>query len=206
VGGSLAPNLHGDGRHRNDSGAFTGAHGLMSASNPAGRLRFFAEALGNQGFVSALVDPTAEMPDAVLLVALEDEALAARRWQLELSFIPGMEEQLEGLSLLQCFVGFPHELPETAVAATVRAATVLNRKLPLVGFGVLDQPRIACYRHTLLLPSEAAAASPLVVQTTWLIDYLLKMFGQTMLAVASGQATLTEALRDHPFRHLFPDA
>jgi len=77
-------------------------------SSPADtrRLEAFERLLRAQGFPTSLVLAGAQVPYDVLLAGLSD-ADETRQWQLELSFLPGMEEDLEGLSLLQCFVLLP---------------------------------------------------------------------------------------------------
>jgi hypothetical protein len=175
----------------------------MSLTSPAHRaqLELFARRLGEEAFETRLVPAGGAIPYDTLLVGITGDEESAPGWQLELSFLPNLEDQLEGVSLLQCFVALSANL--RARAELLRFAARLNTRLPLVGFGALDEPSLACFRHTLMLPEDAETAAALVVQAAWMISYLLTLFGQPVALVAGGEATIEEALRGHPFAHLF---
>lgn len=174
----------------------------MSLTSPAHRtqLELFGHRLGEEAFETRLVPAGGAIPYDTLLVGITGDEEGGPGWQLELSFIPNLEEQLEGVSLLQCFVALSEV---RARAELLRFVVRLNTKLPLVGFGALDEPSLACFRHTLMLPEDAETAAAMVVQAAWMISYLLTLFGQPVALVAAGDATVEEALRGHPFAHLF---
>lgn len=176
---------------------------MSSSPEHRTRLERYARELAALGFPTRLAPAGDERPYDVLLVGIENEAGDPPAWQMELSFVPGMEEQLEGSSLAQCFVGLPVEVAAGAVPELQRTVVTLNRQLPLVGFGHLADPPMACFRHVLMLPRDDGAAAGLVVQCTWLVSYLLSLFAGPVAAVASGDATLREALEGHPHGHLF---
>lgn len=172
--------------------------------SPTETLARWGERLGGEGFPTRLVRAGEEgVPYDVLLAGVAGEGREAPL-QMELSFVPGMEEQLEGASLLQCFVHLPAQVPDAAVPELVRLAALLNTRLPLVGFGYLEAERMACFRHVLMLPRDPAPAEALVVQTTWIVSYLLDVFGGAVEAVAAGERSLRDALSGHPFQGLFP--
>jgi hypothetical protein len=175
----------------------------MSLTSPAHRaqLELFASRLGDEAFATRLVPAAGAIPYDTLLVGITGDEEGGPGWQLELSFLPNLEDQLEGVSLLQCFVALPAEV--RARGELLRFAVRLNAKLPLVGFGALDEPPVACFRHTLMLPEDAEIAAAMVVQAAWMISYLLTLFGRPVARVAAGEATIEEALRGHPFAHLF---
>lgn len=153
-------------------------------SGERARLERFGSDLAAEGFPARLAAATAEIPYDTLLVALGGEE-GEPGWQLELSFVPGMEAQLAGAALLQCFVHIP-----AAVAAEgelLRLIARLNTRLPLVGLGYLDAPRMVCFRHLLMLPADDAASAGLVVQTTWMISYLLSLLATAVARVAAGE-------------------
>lgn len=173
-------------------------------SSPADRARLqaFERLLRAQGFPTSLVLAGAEVPYDVLLAGLSDTD-SARQWKLELSFLPGMEEELEGLSLLQCFVHLPVQAAPAALGELRRLIVRLNGKLPLVGFGWLDAEGMACFRHVAMLPAAEAAAGEVVVQLAWMTGYLLGVFAPAVLAVAAGTRTADQALADNTFREVF---
>jgi hypothetical protein len=173
-------------------------------SSPAHRtrLRAFDALLRAQGFPTGLVLETPEVPYDVLVAGLSD-ADETRQWQLELSFVPGMEEQLDGAALLQCFVHLPAEVPPAAEDGLRRLVVLLNTRIPILGFGWLEAERMPCFRHTLMLPEDNDSAGALMVQTAWMIGYLLSVFAGTVQEVASGTRTVDEAMRDNQFRAVF---
>ncbi|HEU0052698.1 MAG TPA: hypothetical protein VFQ39_05955 [Longimicrobium sp.] len=167
------------------------------------RLRAFEEAIRAQGFDTAFVPASDEVPYDVLAVALGGDEAGDAVHQLELSFIPGMEEQLEGAALLQCFVHLPAEVPAAAEDGLRRLIALLNGRLPLVGFGWLEAEEMLCFRHAMMLPPDDRTATPLVVQAVWMIGYLLSVFADTVVEVATGARAVDDALRDNPFRSVF---
>jgi hypothetical protein len=58
-----------------------------------------------------------------------------------------------------------------------------------------------CFRHTFMLPSKLEHSLPLVIQTTWLISYLMEVFGNNLTQVAEGRASVDQAFKEHPFAH-----
>lgn len=175
---------------------------LRSSPGERSRLEAFERLLRANGFPTRLMPGGEEVPYDVLLAGLSDAA-GRTEWQLELSFVPGMEAELEGASLLQCFVHLPAKVPPAAEDELRRLVVRLNGRLPLVGFGWLDAERMACFRHTALLPGDDAAADEVVLQTAWMIGYLLSVFGAGVQAVAEGRLGFEEAIRDSAFRDVF---
>jgi hypothetical protein len=175
---------------------------MHSSAADLARLQGFERLLRAQGFPTNVVLVTDEIPYDVLLVGLTDKD-EKRRWQLELSFLPGMEEDLEGLSLLQCFVPLPGEVGPGADITLRKLIVRLNARLPLIGFGWLDPERLTCFRHVAMLPRDEAYAGEIVVQLAWMIGYLIGTFTSAVAAVATGTHTAEQALADNTFRHVF---
>jgi hypothetical protein len=176
-------------------------NGTPPASVAYARLEGFAAAVGEEGFETGLI---AAGPDAAfdtLVVAVGEEETGLYR--LELSFVPGMEQELEGVSILQCFVAVASEVPAEHAAELARLTTILNARLPLVAFGHLERERMAIFRHLLLLPPDDAAGRGLVVQAVWLVSYLLAQLGAGVARVAAGQASADEVLRASRFAAVF---
>lgn len=172
-------------------------------TNTAQSLHLFVDALAREGFEPVQVlEKSQDRPYEVGLVFLSQEGHPAGGLQLELSFLPQMEEQLAGQSLMQCFVGLTSDLLSANALELQEAVIRMNRFCPLVGFGVLSQPPMLCFRHTLMLPQNLEHSLPLVIQTTWLISYLLEVFGDELTQVAEGRASIAQAFEGHPFAHL----
>ncbi len=164
-------------------------------------LQQFSDALAQEGFEVHILEKSQERPYDVLLVFLSLEHHPAGGLQLELSFIPQMEEQLAGLSLMQFFVGLTTDLSSDSLTELQKAVIGINRFSPLVGFGILSKPAMLCFRHTLMLPATLEYSLPLVIQTTWLINYLMEGFGNGLTQVAEGQTSVAQAFEGHPFAH-----
>ncbi len=164
------------------------------------QLEAFSEALMKEGFSVNIIEKSEERPYETVLVFLTQENHPAGGLQLELSFIPNMEEQLAGLSLLQCFV----DVSNTSIdnLELEKAVTTVNQSIPLVGFGILAKPTMLCFRHTLMLLPKMEDNIPLVIQTTWLISYLLEVFEDNLTQIAEEKTTIAEAFDGHPFAHL----
>jgi hypothetical protein len=161
----------------------------------------FSAALAGDGFEVHVLEKSQDRPYEVLLVFLQLEDHPLDGLQLELSFIPQMEEQLSGLSLMQCFVSLTDKLASDHLMELQQAVIGINRFCPLVGFGILSQPSMLCFRHVLMLPARLQDSLPLVIQTTWLIGYLMEVFGKKLTQVAEGQASIDKAFKGHPFAH-----
>ncbi len=158
------------------------------------QLQTFERILTDDGFATRLHPSDATIPYDVLLVGIGDED--GEGYQLELTFIPEMEEELDGASLLQCFVQVPAEIAEGAEADLMRFLNRINGHLPLVGFCYLHDEGMLCYRHVLMIPNRDDTDGALVKQTAWMISYLLSTFGAAVASVASGSRGIDDVLND----------
>lgn len=174
---------------------------FIMETNNLHALQQISNALTQEGFEVRILEKSHERPYGVLLVFLSLETHPVGGLQLELSFVPEMEEQLLGLSLMQCFVGLTGNLSTHSQTELQQAVIGINRFCPLVGFGILSQPPMLCFRHTMMLPSKVEHGLPLVIQTTWLISYLMDVFGNNLTQVAEGFASIDQAFKGHPFSH-----
>lgn len=158
------------------------------------QLQTFERILTDDGFATRLHASDESIPYDVLLVGIGDED--GEGYQLELTFIPEMEEELDGASLLQCFVQVPAELADGAESDLMRLLNRINGHLPLVGFCYLDGERMLCYRHVLMIPNKGDSDGALVKQTAWMISYLLSTFGGAVASVAAGSRTIDDVIND----------
>jgi hypothetical protein len=152
------------------------------------------ELLTNEGFPARFIEAGTESPTDLLLVgALMDEENVLV--QLELSFIPGLEEQLAGASLLQYFAPIA-----TAIEGTegdlMRLILLLDSRLPLVGFSYLEEERLLFFRHIGMIPSLEASNDTMIFQTTWMISYIIELYAPALAGVAAGTMSYQEALKD----------
>jgi hypothetical protein len=122
--------------------------------------------------------------------------------RLEISFAPGMEEQLGEASILQCFIPIAAVQPEAEIDL-LRLLNRVNAASPLpASFFFWEQRRMACLRATVMLPADAGGAEALAVEAVWMCDYLMETFGAAVAEVAIGAKSLADAVGDHPFAAL----
>jgi hypothetical protein len=155
------------------------------------------------GVATHLLPEGDDVPYDTLLVGIdgEDEAQA---WRLELSFLPGLEEDLEEVSILQCFV--PVILvAEPAVLPVLRELLItINPQLPLGSFGLLQNPDAVYWKHNALLHNAQTAANAVVVaEIVTLTGYLLSLFAAALTGVAQGEIGVAEAMQDPHFAHIY---
>ena len=150
-------------------------------------LERFAELLSREAYQVQLVPATGDVPYDMLLVKLN-------LWRLELSFLPGLEAELDDVSILQSFVALCEHTAEENTAALERLIVKLNANLPIGAFGLLDNPRVVFFKHNAMLPNDSPVASlqivhELVAMTTFLID----VFSEPLVKMATGEGTATDA-------------
>ncbi|HKQ06535.1 MAG TPA: hypothetical protein VJ464_15485 [Blastocatellia bacterium] len=163
-------------------------------------LERFGELLSQQAYQTRLRAAGDGVPYDTLLVRLESFEEANRVWLLELSFLPGLESDLERVSILQSFVSLADQIAEAHGMALNRLLVRLNAKLPLGGFGLLDNPGQLFYKHNALLPDDYPDAGDQIVrELVPMTAYLITLFSEPLIRVASGQKSAEEALSDMPF-------
>ena len=165
-------------------------------------LQTFITGLNENGFATQLEGASAERVHPELLVQLSGDEQNPTDYIASFTIIPGMEEQLEDHWLLQCFVQMSEPLEKIATEALTPLILRLNTVNPLVGFTFFPAEKVLAFRHTFLVAREADRAAATVLETTWIISYLLNLFGQPLLAVAKEEHTTAEAFRDHPYADL----
>ena len=81
---------------------------------------------------------------------------------------------------------------------------MLNSKLPLVGFGYLEQDKLLFFRHVLMLSKQdIGATEKLVTDAIYMIGYLLNNFARIVADVASGKQSLPQAISSSQFGYIF---
>jgi hypothetical protein len=144
----------------------------------------------------------------ILFAELETYGAGERQFLLQVSVLPGLEQQLTENSILQCFVPFRQGPVEPAARAQLDWLLVrLNSKLPLIGFGFLEEDSTLFFKHNAVLPDAPSPSRyPQVRDAVVMIRYLLDTFYATIMDVAEGRKTGLEALRASPFARVYiPD-
>lgn len=164
-------------------------------------LERFAESLAREAYQVQLVPAAGNVPYDTLLVKLESFEEENRIWWLELSFLPGLEAQLDEVSILQCFVTLSEHTSEENRAGLARLILKVNAKLPIGGFGLLESSRVLFFKHNAMLPNDNHVASfPIVHELVAMTSYLIGLFSEPLIKTATGEKTAEQAMTDMPFR------
>lgn len=160
--------------------------------------------LSAEGFrVSVAAGGPAVPYDALIIEmdALEEEGPS---WQIELSLLPFMEEQLENVSILQCFAPISVGLAENVENELNWLITRINTKLPLVGFGFLEEGRVVYFKHNAVIVNNAQTGNyQQVREIVTMIGFLVTNFRPALHAAANGEKSGREALVGNPFEQLY---
>jgi len=173
----------------------------LTSEKHRGELERFGELLSQEAYQVQLVPATGNVPYDTLLVKLELFEKENRIWWLELSYLPGLEDELDDVSILQCYVALSDHTAEENRAGLERLIVKLNAKLPIVGFGLLDNPRVLFFKHNAMLPNDNHVAGfQIVHELVSMTTYLIGVFSEPLIKMATGEKTAAEAMADMPFR------
>ena len=142
----------------------------------------YGEALAKENLPVEFFDANEDIPYDMVLVGLESESGALYRF--ELGFLPELEEDMENVSLLQVFVPMAERGEDADVAQLDLLMSRLNTQLPQGHFGYLEDNNVVYYRYVLMVPNEIKDALTMVVQTFWMMAYILEQVGDRLLALA----------------------
>jgi|ERR1043165_2850359 hypothetical protein len=164
-------------------------------------LERFGELLSQEAYQVQLVPAAGGIQYDTLLVKLESFEKENRVWQLNLSFLPGFEDDLDDVSILQCYVALSEYIGEENRAGLERLIVKVNAKLPIVGFGLLEHPSVLFFKHNAMLPNDDRVASfRIVKELVAMTTYLISTFSGPLIKMATGEKTAEEAMADMPFR------
>ena len=148
-------------------------------------LERFGELLSKEAYQVQLVPAAGDVPYDTLLVKLVLFEKENRVWQLNLSYLPELEDDLDDVSILQCYVALSEQIAEENRTALERLIVKVNAKLPIVGFGLLDDPRVLFFKHNAMLPNDNPVASfQIVHELVAMITYLLGLFSEQLMQTA----------------------
>lgn len=145
-------------------------------------------ALNAEGFLTRLIPASEEVPLEQLVVVLYDNN-PELIWQLEIMFLPLIEEP----SVLQFFVPLPFEINQISISDLARFILLLNTKLSLTGFELREENGWVYYRH-LMTCSESELDEELIVNTVWMISYVLDRFAPILREVVEGHKNLQQGI------------
>jgi hypothetical protein len=163
-------------------------------------LERFNDLLSQEAYQTQLVPAAGDVPYDTLRVRIESFEKENRVWILELSFLPALEDDLDNVSILQCYVALSEHTAEENRAGLEGLMIRLNAKLPIGSFGLLNEPRVVFFKHNALLPNDDPAASDQIVhELVPMTSYLLSTFSDPLIKIANGTTTAAAALAAMPF-------
>ena len=125
-------------------------------------------------------------------------------WPVELSFLPGLEQEIKGAYIMQCFVPVLVQVPVSLNETLAVMINRINTRLPLVGFGLLEPHSILYFKHNLLLPySSQSIITKIMQETLTMISYLLFNFFEAFLDVVTNKKTVEEAISSMPLSFVY---
>lgn len=123
---------------------------------------------------------------------------------LEIIPIPDFGKQLNNTQLLQFFVGVLVDCEKNNQEQLKKMILALNSSVPLMGWGLNEEENLVYFRHILVLPEAINYQSYLirdvVVETTWLIFYIVDSYYSTLEAISLGASPpcISDSLESRP--------
>jgi len=157
----------------------------MSLTSEKHRLELeqFAELLSREAYELQLVPAAGEVPYDTLMVKVD-------LFWLELSFLPGLEDELDDVSILQCFVALSEQTPDEKLIIKI------NANLPIGSFGLLENPKVLFFKHNSMIPNNnPVAGSQIVHELVAMTGFLIGVFSEPLIKLATGEITAEEAIR-----------
>jgi hypothetical protein len=163
----------------------------------------FSDLLSQEAYQTQLAPAAGDVPYDTLLVRIESFEKENRLWTLELSYLPGLEDELDDVSILQCYVALSDQTSEDNRTGLERLILKINAKLPIGNFGLLDNPSVLFFKHNAFLPNDNPVVSYRIVrELVPMTSYLLGTFSAPLIKIATGEKTAEAAMADMPFREV----
>lgn len=154
------------------------------------QLQEIQQLLSSEKFTASFTPADDNIPLDRLFVALNGDA---GEYLLELVYVPNLENQLENVKLLQFFVHLPCEVELSATEEIKNLVLHLNVNTPLMGWGFQEDLELLYFRHVLVIPDPSGPdTQAVIVQTVWLIFYLLETFYPNIASIATGEKSFEE--------------
>lgn len=150
-----------------------------------------------EGFQTGWAEPTSDDPFRSLIVQFDEIGEEARDIQLELCFLPNMEDaEAAGICILQAFVTIAEEVSSAYHGELLRLAAKLNTILTLGAFGLFEDTGVVYFKHNslLLLGNEDVSNVTAIDTQNGLILHLHQLYMEAFLKVATGEASADDIL------------
>lgn len=157
--------------------------------------------LETEKFVTSFYEAEEEVPIDRIMLMIELEDRPPQDAQiLELLFVPEMEEELEGLHLLQFFVTFQFETENLSpeIKADLKDLIItFNTNLPVGAFGYNMEHEYLYFKSMLMLPDELEDShKKSIIQTVWLIVFQINLYFYAFEKIVNGEKTFNQLLQE----------
>lgn len=116
-----------------------------------------------------------DVPTLNILIELEDKT-EEQGLDLNLLFVPGIDDQLEGCHILQMFIVLAESIDTFAKEKIQQLNNTLaefNFNLPIGSYGVRDKNQMLYYKHMMMLPIEMNEGSrSSFIQSIWMVAFV----------------------------------
>lgn len=161
--------------------------------------------LTQEGWDVDFTEGNPDRPYDALILELESlQEESPEEWVLELAFLPTVEEELQPISILQFYVPLLAEVAQDYQSALSWLILKFNTKLPLVGFGFLEEYKLLYFKtNTMIIDEKAEMSYKIINETLFMISYLLTTFSHSLVQVAIGETNVEEAIQSTPFSNIY---
>ncbi|MDB5079469.1 MAG: hypothetical protein JWP00_1393 [Chloroflexi bacterium] len=167
-------------------------------------LGHFRNMLSAERYSVTVVPGGTAAPYDALVVQMENPGEPDSTWQIELSFLPFMDEQLEEVSILQFFAPLTVGTADEVENELNWLINCINTKLPLVGFGFVEQGKVIYFKHNAMVTNgQPTSTYQQVREIVTMIGFLVNNFRSALQSVANGEKKGREALIGNPFEQLY---
>lgn len=165
---------------------------MMQARDLA-ELGFLKQYLEEQEVPAELLEPSADLPIGALVVPLLQDEQGRDRF-LTCSFVPLSEEDIPGLRLLQLYAVVPASWKEGTRMDVERLLHAVNGRTAIGHFGIKEDGEVH-FRYVYSLSDASVLPKAETLGTIDLFHLMLDTFADLIDGVASGETSLSEALR-----------
>lgn len=149
-------------------------------------IEVYAGILKENGFTVEMAPASADVPTPQLEVDVTPDELGAPV-RMAIAIAPGLENELDaGMSLVQFWTLLPVNAPPARYAELARIVSRINAIAPLPGFCLEEDRQLLCHRHTVLWASDAETQARQLIETVFMIEFVIGTFIETIADVAGG--------------------
>ncbi len=149
-----------------------------------------------EGIEASFEPATTELPSDRVNVPLRLENLP-ELLQLQIIKVPKINDSdLPGVEMVQYYVPLPVLVDDAVVDEVLRLLPAVNLASPLNGFNYDEDAQAIYFRYLLLVPEGAGKEilGPVILETLWLVFFVLDNLGADITAVATGQQKASQLL------------